>query len=227
MALAADPVPRWRSRMLPDSACRLPVRRPLPSRQNATSATPLRNARERWLRLRHASPVRSGRRRSQAAVALRQPDGVACPAMKLSAEKKRKFCEALVRGQTPDLAAQAIGINRATAYRWRDSDPNFAAAWLDAREHKTEVVENVLYRKAVAGEAWAVCFFLRGHRPELFNRRQQIALGGDAEAPPIDVVHAVAGEGNDRVMFYYPDNGRHLPARDDPAIEASADDEAA
>src|SRR5580704_3306407 len=149
MALATDPVPRCpccRVALLPGrvaagqrpAACvsEGPCRRA----KNATNATPLRNAREQWLRLRHVARVALAG--SRAAVALRQPSGVVCPAMKLSAEKKRRFCEALVRGQTPDLAAQAIGINGATVYRWRASDPSFAAAWLDAREHKTEVVEN-------------------------------------------------------------------------------------
>jgi hypothetical protein len=143
--------------------------------------------------------------------------------MKVSAALKEQFCEHMVRGQTPESAARAIGIDRTTAYRWRAADASFAAEWEQARERKIEAVENVLYRQAMVGEAWAVCFFLKAHRPDLYNRRQVIAVGGDPDAPPI----GIAGE---VVHFYMPPNHRDEPEEiDDDAShtiegEAEGDD---
>jgi hypothetical protein len=76
--------------------------------------------------------------------------------MKVSAAKKQTFVEALVRGQTPEGAAKAIGVNRMTAYRWRAEDKVFAEQWAEACARKVEAVESVLFQQAMGGEAWAV-----------------------------------------------------------------------
>ena len=77
----------------------------------------------------------------------------------------------------------------------------------------------MLYRKAFEGEAWAVCYFLRGHRPELFNRRQLIGIGGDPDAPPVGIHQT-----RDNIHFYLPINGRDRPeVLDEAAIEGQAE----
>jgi hypothetical protein len=150
--------------------------------------------------------------------------------MKMSLARKQAFCEAMVRGQTPEVAARTVGVDRATAYRWRAADAAFAAAWEDARERKIEAVENILYRQAMAGEAWACIFFLKCHKPEIYNRRQVIALGGDLDNP---LTIARTGEVGSNVHFYMPANHRDEPERDGDAnaiegqINGEGDDEAA
>ena len=109
--------------------------------------------------------------------------------MKCSAAKKAAFADLLVEGQTPETAAKAIGIDRATAYRWKAGDPEVAAHWDDARERKIENVENMLYRMAMERDIQAVKEFLRAYRPEVFNRRPILevtrAKGSTSSCPPM------------------------------------------
>lgn len=102
--------------------------------------------------------------------------------MKASAAKKQAFCDLLVDGQTPERAAKAIGVVRATVYNWKAADPAFAVRWDEARERKIEAVENVLYQQAMAGDLGAICFFLKAHKPHIYNRRT-VVLEGNADAP--------------------------------------------
>ena len=109
--------------------------------------------------------------------------------MKVSSARKAAFCEALVRGQTPEGAAKMAGVDRATAYRWKAADPAFAEQWDDARERKVEMVETTLYRMAVEKDLGAVIAFLRAYKPEVYNRKMVVAVGGDPNAPPVSVDH--------------------------------------
>jgi transposase len=102
--------------------------------------------------------------------------------MKVSAAKKQAFCDLLVHGQTPEGAANAIGVGRSTVYNWKAEDKAFAVRWNEARERKIEAVENVLYQMAMEKDLGAICFFLKAHRPELYNRRT-LVLEGNADAP--------------------------------------------
>jgi hypothetical protein len=114
--------------------------------------------------------------------------------MKATAARKEQFCDLLVNGQTPETAARAIGVSRATVYNWKSADAAFRVRWDEARERKVEAVENILYQQAMNGEAWAVCFFLKAYRPELYNRRT-LVLEGNADAP-------MQTESLQRVMIY-------------------------
>lgn len=147
--------------------------------------------------------------------------------MKVSRERKEKFCAALVGGASPALAAQAVGITRGTSYAWRASDPVFAAAWEEARAHQIENVETQLYRMAMEKDLGAVIFFLKSHKPEIYNRRQLIGIGGDGDSPPISVVQH---DSDERVFFYLPKNFRDEPEvlPDEPnTIEGERDEDAA
>lgn len=135
--------------------------------------------------------------------------------MKGTAERKGKFIAALTRGAPPVAAAQSVGIDRATAYRWRASDRSFAEKWAEATDCKTELIEAVLFREALAGQPWAVCFFLKSNKPATYNRRQH-----DADAFPLDDGRHDA---EPRVVIHLPANFRDRPAPDDPAtIEGEA-----
>ena len=48
------------------------------------------------------------------------------------------FAACIARGLKPGEAARAIGVTRKTVYRWKDSDPEFAALWADALDERTE-----------------------------------------------------------------------------------------
>lgn len=48
-------------------------------------------------------------------------------------------------------ACEAVGIERSTAYRRREDDPEFAAAWDDAMETGIDRAEQEAFRRAVQG----------------------------------------------------------------------------
>lgn len=126
------------------------------------------------------------------------PEGDAAPRGRY--KNKAVFSAAIARGLAVDKAARAIGMSRSAVYRWRDSDAEFAAMWRDALESRTEQVEAVLFNMALSGFWPAVVFYLRHLKPETFDRRSRIALGGD------DVPLRI--EGDPKVMIYPRVNSR-------------------
>ena len=79
--------------------------------------------------------------------------------------KKKRFIETLAAQGTVSHAAQAAGVSRMTAYRWREVDREFAARWDEAHENAVDVVESVLYQTALSGNIVAIIFYLKAHRP--------------------------------------------------------------
>src|SRR5262249_25611794 len=58
---------------------------------------------------------------------------------------------ALAASPSVAAAARAAGVTRAGAYRRRESDPDFAAAWDEALEASTDALVAEMYRRAVEG----------------------------------------------------------------------------
>jgi hypothetical protein len=79
--------------------------------------------------------------------------------------KKKRFIETLATQGTVSHAAQAAGVSRNTAYRWRQDDRDFASQWDEAHENAVDAVESVLYQKALSGDTIAMIFYLKAHRP--------------------------------------------------------------
>lgn len=79
--------------------------------------------------------------------------------------QKRRFLGALTVQGTVSHAAQAAGVSRNTAYRWRVEDREFAACWDEAHDQAVDAVESVLYQKALSGDTVAMIFYLKAHRP--------------------------------------------------------------
>ena len=67
-------------------------------------------------------------------------------------------------------AAQAAGVARQTAYRWRQEDLKFADLWDEAIENAVDGVENVVYKRALGGDTIAAIFYLKAHRPKFRDR---------------------------------------------------------
>ena len=79
--------------------------------------------------------------------------------------QKKRFVDALTAQGTVYHAAQAAGVSRWTAYRWRQEDLEFADQWDEALETAVDAVENSLYQKAVSGDTICMIFYLKAHRP--------------------------------------------------------------
>src|ERR1044071_1106286 len=84
--------------------------------------------------------------------------------------RKKKFIAALTAQGTVFHAAQAAGISRQTAYRWHREDPDFADQWDEAHENAVDVIESVIYQKALSGDVIAAIFYLKAQRPKFRDR---------------------------------------------------------
>lgn len=108
-----------------------------------------------------------------------------------------KVLESLRRGHTPKEAAENAGVARKTIFNWRNEDPEFAAAWLEAVEEGTDRIEAEAYRRAVEGVSRPVyqggeevgrvqeysdtllTLLIKGRRPGQFNTERHQHVGGD------------------------------------------------
>lgn len=118
-----------------------------------------------------------------------------------TAEKKKKFLELFRQTGNVTTAAEAIGLNRATPYKWREKDPEFAAAWDMAVEEAADRLEQEAWRRAVEGVEEPVyqggklvgkvrkysdtllIFLLKGNRPEKYADRVKQEISGPAGGP--------------------------------------------
>lgn len=99
-------------------------------------------------------------------------------------KKKARFLAALLNRptQTPPnvgRAARIAGIGRKTAYRWRDNDPEFAAAWDEAKDAALDDLEEIVYQQGHSTPVAAFAY-LKAHRDN-WRDRQQVDLNAAGE----------------------------------------------
>lgn len=68
-----------------------------------------------------------------------------------TAAHKAAFLVEFAKRGIVTTAARSIDVDRATVYRWYESDPAFALAFDDAKEQATDAMENEARRRAVDG----------------------------------------------------------------------------
>lgn len=93
-------------------------------------------------------------------------------------------------------AARRIGCARQTLYSFLRAHPTCQAALDQARETIIDDVDSVLYSKALDGEAWAVCFFLKTHAKHRgYVERTETRITGHGGGPivvqPYDYYQAI------------------------------------
>ncbi len=66
-------------------------------------------------------------------------------------KKDALFLEALHNGAPISLAAKAAAYGRTSIYQWRKDDPDFAAAWDEALDEGTDLLEDEALRRAKDG----------------------------------------------------------------------------
>lgn len=118
--------------------------------------------------------------------------------------RRRMILEALRQGHGLHSAAAACEMAYRTLALWRAEDPEFRAESDDAADVAGDVMEHALYQRGLAGNDLAAFGWLRAHRPELYHRKQVVAV------EPVVVVDD-DGDANEVVRFYLPDNGRAEP----------------
>jgi hypothetical protein len=103
-----------------------------------------------------------------------------------TARRKSLVLALLCEGHTLAHVKKVLGINRVTVYRWRQYDPDFAAAYSDAMDAGADLIEQEARRRAVEGferpifqrgrqvgvervySDMLLVLLLRGRRPETF-----------------------------------------------------------
>jgi hypothetical protein len=69
-------------------------------------------------------------------------------------------------------ACAYLGISRATFYRWKAADKEFAAAVLEAEQDAIDSAVGQLYRRAKKKDTAALIFYLKTHRPEVYGDKR-------------------------------------------------------
>jgi hypothetical protein len=113
-------------------------------------------------------------------------------------EKDAKFLDALTNGASISCAAKAAGYGRASVYEWRSADADFAAAWDEALDTGTDLLEDEALRRAKEGVdeprfyEGEICghvrkysdtltiFLLKARRPEKYGDRLEQRDAGNA-----------------------------------------------
>jgi hypothetical protein len=90
---------------------------------------------------------------------------------------QKKFLQVLAESPSVKAACLAAGVSRMTAYRYRQSDPEFAEEWQDAIRQSVDDLEAVAFKLAVEGDAGLIQFLLRCHKPEVYRDTQRHEVG--------------------------------------------------
>jgi hypothetical protein len=111
-------------------------------------------------------------------------------------EPRTRFLEGLAAGMSVTAAAALAGVHRDTAYGWKERDPEFAEAWMRARNAGTDRLEDEGWRRAFEGTERPVfqqgqlvghireysdnllMFLLRGRRPE-YRDNSKLEVSGN------------------------------------------------
>jgi hypothetical protein len=124
------------------------------------------------------------------------------------------FLEALANGSTITEAAAAAGVDRSTAWRTRDRDPEFLAAFEQAMESSADILEQTARRRAIDGWEEPVyqggqligsktvysdsllALLLKGRRKSVFSDRTELtgANGGPVKTQQIVIATGVPTE---------------------------------
>lgn len=116
---------------------------------------------------------------------------------KLTQDKLSAFITVLANTGRVDKACEAIDISRYTAYQWRDTNSDFAAAWEKAKRISASHLEDEAHRRAVDGVTQEIydkdgnvvstrttysdtllTFLLKANDPEKFSDKTEVRHSG-------------------------------------------------
>jgi len=68
-------------------------------------------------------------------------------------------------------------IDRATVYRHREQDQEFAEAWKAAIQASVDELEHKAFQLALDGDSNLITFLLKSHKPETYNLGSRVDVG--------------------------------------------------
>ncbi len=130
--------------------------------------------------------------------------------MRQKSKKQQAFLEALRKWLGVAPAADAACVSRATVYRWRSEDPDFAKAWDDAIEAALDDVEKSLHERAKTKDTLAAIAILRNRRRAIYNDTYRVEVEhhnppsqhSPADTPTVaDAIRLLLDQGKGKVML--------------------------
>lgn len=94
---------------------------------------------------------------------------------------REKFLETFRATCNVRLSAQAVGIDRATAFHRRKMDEAFAAEWAAAKEDAVDVLEAEARRRALSGSDWLLWRMLQAHRRDVYGDSIRVDVRRETE----------------------------------------------
>jgi hypothetical protein len=108
---------------------------------------------------------------------------------------QRPFLAALRENCNVRAACDAAGVSRVMAYRTRQNDPAFAAAWQNAEEDAVDALEEIARSRALAGSDKLLMTLLAAHRPDKYGHRARVEHAGpNGAAIPLAVIDMILQE---------------------------------
>lgn len=101
--------------------------------------------------------------------------------------QKEAFLKSLEGGATIKDSAEAAGVSRVTAWRWRNSK-TFKKKVLAIIDSRTQTVEDALYATALKGNVIAIIFWLKNRASDRWKDVKEV--GGSLELTYANLVKA-------------------------------------
>jgi hypothetical protein len=95
---------------------------------------------------------------------------------------KPKFLKAFAETGRVGLACEVAGISRATSYKARQADEDFALQWAEVERTFLDALERKAYERALDGSDRLLEFLLKAHRPEVYGERTRIEHSGGIDS---------------------------------------------
>src|SRR5438067_5704413 len=95
--------------------------------------------------------------------------------------KRAIFLDNLRKYGAGYVACKQANIARSTAYDARNAEPEFAAAWEEAKEDALDLLEATAHKRAHAVSDTLLMFLLKAGRPEKYRESSTLKLEGDVK----------------------------------------------
>lgn len=115
---------------------------------------------------------------------------------KRSEAAEREIIRLLKNGNTRKTAAEVVGIDPSTLWRWCQISARFRKAVTQAEANAVSLYVNALTSNAVSGDTKAIIFYLtHRHGDDWKPAPTQTRIGGDPDNPAAIVVERVVFKG--------------------------------
>lgn len=109
------------------------------------------------------------------------------PEQKWRAHKKERFLASYKKTGGVFTAAAAVDISANAVWEWRQTDPEFDAAFNALKEKDTETLEHVAKARATKKSDLLLMFLLKGRRPETYRDSVKLEHSGAIVAATADL----------------------------------------